>query len=227
MKNTFLDDVVGEQSSNESTLAEAHTCPEFRRRHDGSSSSASNSGSANASLGQQSDLYLAADPELLVNTLQTLSTPPCSLRHQVPGDACQAEFTDVVPQHSLSLDQLKTLELWQETIPEAQLHRDAPLNAMGAMLSQFGNLLSPFSPPGITGINANLGAATAAAYPPPAYPPNLPWLPPVLSTIPPTPEVLAAASWRMHYLDSFGGRTRFSIVSHDFAVAGFGIPRLY
>jgi len=180
VKNTFLDDVVREQSSNESTLVEAQTCPEFRNRKDGlSSSSASHSG-ASASVATHSDWL--GDQELMPNTLQTLSTPPASLRYQVPN-GCQADvvdFTDVIPR--------TPLELWHDQMKS----QEALLCALQAMPdAPFRHLLSPPPPPYLGkipgAINANLNAAASAAFSPL---PNVPWAP-VLSTIPPANEFLA------------------------------------
>lgn len=184
VKNTFLDDVVREQSSNESTLVEAQTCPEFRNRKDGlSSSSASHSG-ASASVATHSDWL--GDQELMPNTLQTLSTPPASLRYQVPN-GCQADvvdFTDVIPR--------TPLELWHDQMKS----QEALLCALQAMPdAPFRHLLSPPPPPYLGkipgAINANLNAAASAAFSPL---PNVPWAP-VLSTIPPANEFLAPVSW--------------------------------
>ena len=183
VKNTFLDDVVREQSSNESTLVEAQTCPEFRNRKDGlSSSSASHSG-ASASVATHSDWL--GDQELMPNTLQTLSTPPASLRYQVPnGHAEVVDFTDVVPRTPLELwhDQMKSQEA---LLCALQTMPDAP----------FRHLLSPPPPPYLgkipAAINANLNAAASAAFSPL---PNVPWAP-VLSTIPPANEFLAPVPW--------------------------------
>lgn len=205
VKNTFLDDVVREQSSNESTLAEAQTCPEFRSRNDAlSSSSASISGSATASA-TQSELCLGTDPELmhtlqsLPNTLQTLS-PLCSLRYQVAEvPASEADFTDVVPPNTMPM----TLELW----PDQMSHEAQLLSALQAMPNvsnaPFGHLLnasnaqSPLSPPPRIhdALGANLSAMAAVTAFPSVMPmpnvPSVPWAPPVLSTIPPANEFLA------------------------------------
>lgn len=203
-----MDDVVREQSSNESTLAEAQTCPEFRSRNDAlSSSSASISGSATASA-TQSELCLGTDPELmhtlqsLPNTLQTLS-PLCSLRYQVAEvPASEADFTDVVPPNTMPM----TLELWPDQLShEAQL-----LSALQAMPNvsnaPFGHLLnasnaqSPLSPPPRIhdALGANLSAMAAVTAFPSVMPmpnvPSVPWAPPVLSTIPPANEFLAQVS---------------------------------
>ena len=200
VKNTFLDDVVREQSSNESTLAEAQTCPEFRSRNDAlSSSSASISGGATASA-TQSELCLG-DPELmhtlqsLPNTLQTMS-PPCSLRYQVAEvPACEADFTDVTPPNTMPM----TLELW----PDQMSHEVQLLSALPSVPNApFGHLLnapSAQSPPRIhDALGANLSAMAAAAAFPSVLPmpnvPSVPWAPPVLSTIPPANEILAQVS---------------------------------
>lgn len=203
VKKTFLDEVVREQSSNESTL-EAQTCPEFRSRNDAlSSSSASISGSATASA-TQSELCLGTDPELmhtlqsLPNTLQTLS-PLCSLRYQVAEvPACEADFTDNVPPNTMPM----TLELWPDQMSrEAQL-----LSALQAVPNvnttpyvpyrHFLNAPNAQSPPRIhDALGANLTAmAVATAFPSMMTMPNVPsvpWAPPVLSTIPPANEILA------------------------------------
>ncbi|CAE7560609.1 unnamed protein product [Symbiodinium natans] len=72
VKNTFLDDVLPEASSNESTLtAEAHTCPELtRRRSDAQSSSSGSHGAGQESLPPNVEMP---------NTLLTLSTPPATM----------------------------------------------------------------------------------------------------------------------------------------------------
>lgn len=204
VKNTFLDDVVREQSSNESTLAEAQTCPEFRSRNDAlSSSSASISGSATASA-TQSELCLGTDPELmhtlqsLPNTLQTLS-PPCSLRYQVPEvPACEADFTDVVPPNTMPM----TLELWPDQMNSHEAQLLSALAMPNVTNAPFGHLLnapnaqSPLSPSRIHDtLGANLSAMAAATTFPSVMPmpnvPSVPWAPPVLSTIPPANEFLA------------------------------------
>lgn len=146
-----------------------------------SSSSASHSG-ASASVATHSDWL--GDQELMPNTLQTLSTPPASLRYQVPN-GCQADvvdFTDVMPR--------TPLELWHDQMKS----QEALLCALHAMPdAPFRHLLSPPPPPYLgkipAAINANLNAA--ASFSPL---PNVPWAP-VLSTIPPANEFLAPVSW--------------------------------
>lgn len=180
VKNTFLDDVVPEQSSNESTLAEAQTCPVFSAPNDGLSlgSSASHSGSASASV-PQSD---GVDTNLeLPNTLQTLSTPPCTLRY-LP--AVGEDFTEVLP-HTMD-----TMELWPElkSVQGQDLSTDIRQDPQDAQLLRALQAMpnAPFRdflvPKIHGGLDANLGAV--AGFAPPNLP-HVPWAPPVLSTIPP------------------------------------------
>eukprot|EP00438_Fugacium_kawagutii_P033450 Skav223161 [mRNA] locus=scaffold3747:19709:23234:+ [translate_table: standard] len=178
VKNTFLDDVVREQSSNESTLAEAQTCPVFSAPNDGLSlgSSASHSGSAGASV-TQSDGVDTANLEM-PNTLQTLSTPPCTLRY-LP--AVGEDFTEVLP-HTMPMD---TLELWPEvrSVEGQDLARPQDAQLLRALQAMPNAPFRDFLVPKIHGgLDANLGAV--AGFAPPNLP-HVPWAPPVLSTIPP------------------------------------------
>lgn len=199
VKNTFLDDVVREQSSNESTLAEAQTCPVFSAPNDGLSlGSSSHSGSASASA-PQSDNVDTANLEL-PNTLQTLSTPPCTLRY-LP--AVGEDFTEVLP-HTMPMD---TLELWPEVQSVQGQDPQNPHNAqlLRALQSMPNAPFRDFLVPKIHGVlDANLGAV--AGFAPPNLP-HVPWAPPVLSTIPPAKnasEFLAPVSCQI-FVSSFAG----------------------